>query len=765
MDIRKIRIRIAFVGLLLLAICWPVSVAQAVQGVWSAMTSFKEIRQLRLIDGSVYAATSGGLMIIDDPLQAGDYFVNIDGLGTADLYDVIEDATGQVWIAAYGRLIKFDESTPQQFLFFDRDDNLMPLFCVEDDDDNLWVGTRLGLALFSKSVDGGQRQDTYTSFGELSADPDVYDILLDGDSIWLATSAGLAVSSKLDPNLLKSPLNWTTFSSANYPELKSNSIRRVVKYAASIYMATDKGLYRLDAQPGNPDTTCTQIPAWIHYPFSDLRVENDTLFFFANSGGRYGGVGVIVNGEVAHPLYAGLPSIPNTGLSSDGFQWLATSYDGLYSDYSGDFAEYVHTGLPVNTIADLGIDRDGRITIGTMENWSAAQSGEVWRTYQLNDSVEIDTVADTVVYDTLRGASPTDVMIDSLGRAWVGAFGTGLFLIDNDSMINFDETNSTLLGNNDNMPSSLAYVVIRGLATDGRYIYAGAYRANNGYPIVIGDLNNLHQPSGWTAIGDADGFETDRPIDLACFGRLLAVATENDGVYLCFVGWDPFAKKVDSIMHLTESNSFLPSNSATAVQFTHDGTLWVGTNFGLSRFDWGTDQFYDVPMPEGLGPEVVDIEFDVRGNIWIAAPNGLGRLDKTRSQWETFPASSDGPLSNDVRAVAIDAFSNDVYVATGAGISILRFGVNLQSDIQQVLAYPNPYIIRAGDEELNFNLQGDAGVRIFALSGELVKRLSVNEPWYGQNESGNQVASGVYLFVVSNESGDVGRGKFVLIRE
>jgi len=641
----------------------------------------------------------------------------------------------------------------------------MPLFCVEDDDDNLWVGTRIGLALFSKSIDGGQRQDTYTSFGELSADPEVYDILLEGDSIWLATSAGLAVSSKVEPNLLKSPLNWMTFSSANYPELKSNTIRRVVRYDSSIYMATDKGLYRLDAQPGNPDTNCTQIPAWTSYPFSDLKVENDTLFFFANSGGKYGGVGVIVNDEVTHPLYGGLPSIPNTGLSSNGFRWLATTNDGLYSDYSGDFTEYVHTGLPANNIVDFVIDKTGQMTIGILEKRRAAQSGDVWKTYILNDAVTIDTVGDSIVYDTLRGSQPTGVMLDSMGRAWVGAFGTGLYMIEDDSMSNFDETNSTLLGNDDNIPSSLSYVVIHGLATDGQYIYAGAYRAENGYPVVIGDLDNLHLPSGWTAIGVADGFETDRPIDLDCFGRRLAVATEDDGVYLCFVGRDPFVKKVDSILHLTERNAFLASNSTTAVEFTNEGTLWVGTNFGLSRYDWGTDQFYDVQMPEGLGPEVVDIEFDARGNLWIAAPNGLGRLDKTRSRWETFSASSDGTLSNDIRAVTIDAFSNDVYVATGAGISILRFGVNLQSDIQRVLAYPNPYVIRTGDEELNFNLQGDAGVRIFAVSGELVKRLSVNEPWNGRNESGNEVASGVYLYVVSDEFGDVGRGKFVLIRE
>lgn len=765
MDHKKNQISAVLLGLIVLAVGWLFQPAHAVQGVWSAMTSFKEIRQLRLINDSVYAATSGGLMIISDPLQEGEYYVNTDGLGTADLYDVIQDASGQIWIAAYGRLIKFDRSYPRQFLFFDRDENLMPLYCLEDDLDDLWIGTKIGLALFSKTVDGGQRQDTYTSFGELSADPPVYDILLEGDSIWLATSAGLAVSSTVDPNLLKSPLNWVTFSSTSYPELQSNTIRRVVRFESSIYIATDKGAYSLDAQPGNPDTSFALVPAWTSYPFSDLRVENDTLFFHANSGGKWGGIGMLVGDELTILSYGELPSIPNTGLNVGDYRWLATTHDGLYHDYSGDFEEYVHTGLPANNIVDLVIDWTGQITIGILDKRRASQSGDIWKTYILNDTVIIDTVGDDITYDTLRGAQPTDLMLDSLGRAWVGTFGTGLYLIEADSMISYDERNSTLLGNDDNLPFSLSYVVIKGLATDGRYVYAGAYRADNGYPVVIGDMDNLNNPAGWTAIGVGDGFETDRPIDLDCFGRHLAVGTEDDGVYLCFVGSNPLTKAVDSILHLTERTAYLVSNSTTAVEFADDGTLWVGTNFGISRYDWGTDQFYEVHMPEGLGPEVVDIEFDVRGNMWVAAPNGLGRLDKTQNRWETFPASTDGPLSNEIHAVTIDPSTNDVYVATGAGISILRFGVNLESEVHDIVAYPNPFVIRYGDEELNFNLQGDADVRIFAISGELVKRLSVNEPWKGRNESGNDVASGVYLYIVNDERGNVGRGKFLLIRE
>jgi hypothetical protein len=56
-------------------------------------------------------------------------------------------------------------------------------------------------------------------------------------------------------------------------------------------------------------------------------------------------------------------------------------------------------------------------------------------------------------------------------------------------------------------------------------------------------------------------------------------------------------------------------------------------------------------------------------------------------------------------------------------------------------------------------------VRLFTLAGELVAELPVNTPWNGRNQKGEKVVSGVYLYVLTDNDGNVGRGKVLVIRE
>jgi hypothetical protein len=72
-------------------------------------------------------------------------------------------------------------------------------------------------------------------------------------------------------------------------------------------------------------------------------------------------------------------------------------------------------------------------------------------------------------------------------------------------------------------------------------------------------------------------------------------------------------------------------------------------------------------------------------------------------------------------------------------------------------------VINSPGDLLNFNFARIARLRVFTISGELVADRP--EPiWNGRNDSGEAVASGVYLWVLTDENGDVGRGKILLIR-
>ncbi|MNC95672.1 hypothetical protein D3C83_128470 [compost metagenome] len=89
---------------------------------------------------------------------------------------------------------------------------------------------------------------------------------------------------------------------------------------------------------------------------------------------------------------------------------------------------------------------------------------------------------------------------------------------------------------------------------------------------------------------------------------------------------------------------------------------------------------------------------------------------------------------------------------------------------------PNPY---RGSEPWDepttgrvqfFNLPSKVKVRVFTMSGDLVRELDHDDPlsgnltWNLKNADGRDVASGIYLFHVLSQAGFEQKGHFVVIR-
>lgn len=707
---------------------------------WVSLTSFRDARRMRFIDDTLYAATSGGLIAIGDPNEPGETWTNLDGLGTVDLYDIIVDGSGQKWIAGLGRLIKFDGLSSIRYPFKENDQEIR-LTSLADDGNNLWVGTEDRLVLFDKTANGGQIQDSYIRFGDLNPSPEINDILLDGDSIRLATSVGLAAADRNDPALLKSPSAWRTWSSSSHPSLATNNIKRVVSYQNSIYLATDYGLFRIVYDSVSQTDSFFSLPGFDTLSLSDLKVENDSLFYYHQFG-----FGVIeADVGVALALTGGVP-IPSTGVGNGDYRWLGSSNgDGIFHDAFGAFEEFPYTGLPGVNISDVAIDEEHRLTVGFTEKGSWRETDSGWTKF------------------SMQRRWSTDVAIDSRGFPWMGAEGSGLWLDVGDSVINYDELNSPLWGNNDG--PSLSWVYIRGLVTTNELIFAGSYRAASGYPVSFGRIRDLDQRSDWDSIGIDDGLNNDRPVTIDFQNGKLAVGTEAVGVFECTLGSDPFNRPSNSCVQLTEQNSRLVSNNVRLVEYAPDGVLWVATAFGLSRWDEVDEKFMDVPLPPQFPTDVVAMEFDSRGNLWVGGRGGAARRDVTTGQFEVF-TTVDGLVANEVQSITYDNFTADIYIGTKAGISLIPSQIGQPvAEVNQVVAFPNPFVIKSDQDLLSFNFSGEGEVNLFSMAGELVRTMSTNAQWDGRNENGELVASGVYLFVIEDNSGNVGKGKILLVRE
>jgi streptogramin lyase len=72
----------------------------------------------------------------------------------------------------------------------------------------------------------------------------------------------------------------------------------------------------------------------------------------------------------------------------------------------------------------------------------------------------------------------------------------------------------------------------------------------------------------------------------------------------------------------------LSDNRVNSVHFDRSGTMWVGTQNGLDKFDSKTGTFTVYTRRDGLpGNAVGCILEDDHGNLWISTNNGIARFD------------------------------------------------------------------------------------------------------------------------------------------
>ncbi|MCK4666085.1 SBBP repeat-containing protein [Candidatus Dependentiae bacterium] len=94
--------------------------------------------------------------------------------------------------------------------------------------------------------------------------------------------------------------------------------------------------------------------------------------------------------------------------------------------------------------------------------------------------------------------------------------------------------------------------------------------------------------------------------------------------------------------------------------------------------------------------------------------------------------------------------------------------ITFAENLKDVFVYPNPWKPETGEDSIIFaKLTVNSYIKIYTISGELLIELkpdNINYPWNLKTEAGKSVASGVYLYVISNDKGEKRIGKFVIIK-
>lgn len=113
----------------------------------------------------------------------------------------------------------------------------------------------------------------------------------------------------------------------------------------------------------------------------------------------------------------------------------------------------------------------------------------------------------------------------------------------------------------------------------------------------------------------------------------------------------------------------LDANNVFTVYKTASGHVWIGTTYGLSRYNRATDDF--TRIPELANVFVYKIHEDLNGHLWLATySNGVFRYDVTKKEWKNYVSCKADSASlpyNKVISIYEDSRKRLWFATEGAG--------------------------------------------------------------------------------------------------
>jgi len=604
-------------------------------------------------DGFMWFATEDGLNRFD-----GYRFIvhkNIPGesnsLSYNELKEVYEDSNGVLWVGIFeSGLNSFDPATEKvvRYAHDDADPKSLgadTVRCVfEDSSGRLWVGTQGGgLDRLDRRTGEFHHYRVPRGIPGAPGHDDVRAILEDSDgALWIGTNGGGL--DRLDPetgeltHFMHDPLDSASLSDNRVFALLEDQTGElwVGTYGGGL-ASLDRSTGRFTHHRADPDDRTTlgsdlikalfedhEGTLWVgtdggglgrfdresgafvsfrHNPNDQFSVSSDRIYTVFQDRSHVLWVGTYGGGlskfDVSKKRFRRVRHDPNDAQSlshnivwsffedGDGILWVGTDSGGLdrYDRRTGQWRHFLNrpndlSSLSHNTVRTVYGDRDGALWIGTNGGGVDRLDPETGRiTHYRHDPDDPNSLS----HDQLRS-----IYQDRSGALWFGTFGGGLD--------RFDPTTErfTHHRNDPDDPSSISHDFIR------------------------------------LAFEDSDG--------------ILWVGTQGGGLNRM----DPETGAFTRFRHDPEDSTSISTDHVFAIVEAWDGVLWFGTfGGGLNRFDRESGTFKRYRAEDGLsGDSVYAMLEDSNGTLWISTTFGLSRFDPLTERFRNYDVR-DGLQSNE----------------------------------------------------------------------------------------------------------------------
>lgn len=621
-------------------------------------------------------------------------------------------------------------------------------------DGKTYILTTFGVAVYSPS--DSTIRDSWTRFGVIVPNTGVNALVIHNDSVWVGTDSGLAAAPATGRELAD-PLNWTYYG-------ETACARQVLSLQVIdgvLNVGTNDGACRLvDGAFSRRD----DIGGPVRFAANGdaIVAASDSRLYRLDGSGRFQELGI-----APRPII-GVASLP------DGTPIGAMQRDGIGIYRNNTITAYAPDGPLSNTFEDLTFGLDGSLWVapsGSSPGISRLLEDE-WLNYRPENTPGLTT----------NGIS--QVNADALGRIWGGTDGDGVALITPGegreiSVKKYDETNSPLRG----LAGDNSYVLVRDAHDDeaGRMWFLnwdntagvrGAIllaMAHNGDP-GSANFESYPLPGGFPSLRSYSHIAID-------FNgtKWLGCDLDNGAGLLFFNenGGDDGGNKWGRV---TTANG-LPSTIQTGLLVDPDGELWIGTPQGLVVLvnpgtvlqNGGASAIFRVVRSlENIYIHAIAV--DALNRKWVGTNDGLIVLSSDGTEVLATYTESNSPLvSNQVRSILPNDETGEIYIGTLEGMNKIKTEGVRSAAGERLNAMPQPYELPSTEPMRITGLPANSTVKILSLNGSLVREFTSPGGgiafWNGEDESGEPVASGVYLIAAKSSLGETVIGKAAVVRK
>lgn len=652
-------------------------------------------------------------------------------------------------------------------------------------DNEAWLSCGFGIVVIN--LEREEFKDTYL-IGDLGSFININDIKFYNDTVYAATDNGIFRAATDD--FLPYFDNWNRWNDIPYPLEKYNTLG-FFNDIAYINLKTDDALDDTIFYNDNgvwkhfvdgKYQVCEQIDVFgsrLLITYSDnVVVYNDDMTLYRH----------IFDYDLGGPDAWGGVVSKEAVIDNEGFLWIADRFGGLVFIYDQWAYKNIFPNGPGSSKSFhmASVDNELWVASGAYDNtWSMTFNkgdfyyfdGFRWRSYNAGTTPALDTIYD-IVCVAIDPNDPT--------RVFAGTWDKGLLYFKNGKLEKiYDETNSSL-SVLENPALGLYRVAIGGLAFDND---GNLWVTNSG---VSRSLSVLKRNGNWHSFNiSSSGLNlNDRVLGKVAIDRIgqkWVIVGRGHGIQVFNDNNTIENTNDDKTTNITNilGRGNLPSTLINDIAFDRDGRLWIGSDNGVAVIYSPESVFtgfnYDaqriIVNIDGFDQYLLDninvmaIAVDGANRKWIGTErSGVFLLSPDGTeQLKNFNVDNSPLPDNGIRSIEVNHLTGEVFFGTNRGIISYRSDatrtVEPHSDIK---VFPNPVKPGYDGAIVVSGLVQDADVKITNISGDVVfvtRAAGGSVSWYGNDISGNRVATGVYLVFSADQTGEeTAVAKIVFIR-